>query len=78
MKDAHLGDYLLWNGQPAKIIGETDQRMVIIELLENCKCPHCEGDLGKKQIHMIVASLLFQENAEKVNSITDDATLTVR
>lgn len=37
MKNAQLGDYLLWNGKPAKVIGETDRRMVIIELLENCR-----------------------------------------
>lgn len=77
MKNAQLGDYLLWNGKPAKVIGETDRRMVIIELLENCRCPHCQGDLGKEQIHMIVASPLFQANAERMQSIQDDPTLTV-
>jgi uncharacterized protein (DUF1330 family) len=63
MKIAKLGDYLLWDGKPAQIIGETSERQVIIELLENCKCPHCYGDLGKKQIHMIVSCPLFQEQA---------------
>ncbi len=78
MKNASLGDYLLWKGKPAKIIGETSSRQVIIELLENCKCPHCQGDLGKEQIHMIVSSPLFQGNAERVQSIQDDPTLMVR
>lgn len=78
MKSAQLGDYLLWNGKPAKVIGTSDSPMVIIEFLENCKCPHCQGDLGKEQIHMIVSSPLFQANAERMPSIQDDPTLTVR
>ena len=78
MKNASLGDYLLWQGKPAKIIGETSSRQVVIELLENCKCPHCQGYLGKEQIHMIVSSPLFQANAERLQSIQDDPTLTVR
>lgn len=77
MKNASLGDYLLWEGKPAKIIGETSSRQVIIEPLENCKCPHCKGDLGKEQIHMIVSSSLFQKNAEKLQSIQDDPYLVV-
>jgi hypothetical protein len=77
MKNPNLGDYLLWNGEPAKIIGETSSRQVIIELLENCKCQHCNGDLGKKQIHMIVSSPLFQQSAEKMPTIMDDASLIV-
>jgi hypothetical protein len=78
MKNASLGDYLLWQGKPAKIIGTTSSSQVVIELLENCKCPHCEGDLGKEQIHMIVSSPLFQQSAERLQSIQDDPTLTVR
>ncbi len=64
MKVAQLGDYLLWKGEIAKIVYETDRRTVGIELLENCKCPHCDGDLGKTQINVIPTSPLFQENAE--------------
>jgi hypothetical protein len=63
MKNPKLGDYLLWNDKPARIIGTTSSQQVIIELLENCKCPHCQGDLGKEQIHMIVSSPLFQQSA---------------
>lgn len=77
MKNPSLGDYLLWNGKPAKIIGTTDRRQVIIELLENCKCPHCKGDLGKEQIHMIVSSPLFQQSAERLPTIQDDDSLIV-
>lgn len=72
MKNASLGEYLLWKGNPAKIIGETSSRQVIIELLENCKCPHCNGDLGKEQFHMIVSSPLFQENAKPIPTISDN------
>ncbi|HUW07837.1 MAG TPA: hypothetical protein VMW01_16445 [Williamwhitmania sp.] len=71
MKNPGLGDYLLWEGKPAKIIGETDSRQVIIDLLENCKCPHCQGDLGKKKIHAIVSSPQFQQGAEKMPTIKD-------
>ena len=75
MKDAKLGDYLLWNGKPAKIIAETEKRQVVIELLENCKCPHCLGDLGKKQINVIVSSPMFQNEAEPMQTINNDETL---
>ncbi len=71
MKNPNLGDYLLWKGSPAKVVGETDRRLVIIEMLENSKCPHCNADLGKKQIQVIVSSPLFQENAEKIPTIQD-------
>lgn len=72
MKNPKLGDYLLWEGKPAKIIAETDQRMVIIELLENKLCPHCSGDLGKNQIHIIPTSPLFQQNAECLPTMKDN------
>ena len=71
MKDAELGDYLLWEGKPAKIVGTSDTRQVIIELLEPQKCPHCDGDLGKKQINVIVSSPMFQEGAEKLQTIQE-------
>jgi hypothetical protein len=77
MKSASLGDYLLWNGKPAKVIGETSSRMVIIELLEDCKCPHCKGSLGKEQIHSIVSSPQFQESAQKLETIIDDPSIVV-
>ena len=47
MKNPKLGDYLLWYGKIAKIIGITSSPQVIIETLENKRCPHCHGDLGK-------------------------------
>ena len=77
MKNPSLGDFLLWNGKPAEIIGETDKRMVVIELLENRKCPHCQGDLGKEQLHMVVSSPLFQQSAERLPTIQDDDTIIV-
>lgn len=78
MKSPNLGDYLLWGGKLAKIVGETDRRQVIIELLEDAKCPHCNKSLGKEQIHMIVSSLLFQEKAEKLPTILDEDNLIVK
>jgi hypothetical protein len=72
MKTPQLGDYLLWKGQPAQIISETNQRTVGIQLLENCKCPHCVGYLGKKRIDIIPTSPLFQENAETMKVMLDD------
>jgi len=71
MKRVKLGNYLLWFGKLAKIIATYDQPGVIIEMMENKRCPHCDGDLGKDQTHVITSSLLFQENAEKIESITD-------
>jgi len=69
MKNPKLGDHLLWKGQLAKVVYETDQRTVGIELFESCKCPHCDGDLGKEQIDIIPTSPLFQENAEPLQAM---------
>jgi hypothetical protein len=69
MKQGRLGQYLLWRGKPAKIIGESNSPEVIIEMLEKKCCPHCNGDLGKNQIHVIVSSPMYQEGAEKIESI---------
>lgn len=71
MKQAKLGDYLLWYGKLAKIIATYDKPSVIIEMIENKRCPHCNGDLGKDQTNMIVASPLFQKHAERIESITE-------
>lgn len=71
MKNAELGDYLLWKGKPAKVIGETDRRQVIIELLEDARCPHCGESLGKDQIHVIVGSPLFQNGAKPMKTIQE-------
>ena len=71
MKNPKLGDYLLWKGKPARIEFESNDRQVGIIMLENKKCPHCGGDLGKDVIEVIVSSPLFQENAESLPTITD-------
>jgi hypothetical protein len=71
MKKASLGDYLLWKGEPAKIIGTTSGQQVVIELLKNATCPHCNGDLGKDQTHVIMSSPLFQDNAQVIKSIKE-------
>lgn len=77
MKDANLGEYLLWEGQPAIIIAESNGRQVIIQLLEDNKCPHCNGLLGKDQTHVIVSSPQFQNGAKQIKTITDDDSLTI-
>jgi len=71
MKTPKLGDHLLWEGKLAKVVYETNRNTVGIELLENSKCPHCNGDLGKKQINIIPTSPLFQENAEPLQVMTE-------
>ncbi len=72
MKNPKLGDYLLWEGAPAKIIGESNDRQVIIELLEHKRCPHCDADLGVNQIQVIVSSPMFQRGAKSLPTIKDD------
>ncbi len=72
MKNPILEDYLLWEGKLAKIVAETDRRMVVIELIEDRKCPHCGESVGKEQIHVIPSSPYFQDNAESIRTITDD------
>jgi len=69
MKNPKLGDYLLWKGELAKVVYETDQRTVGIELITDCKCPHCNKSLGKKQVDIIPTSPLFQENAEPLQTM---------
>lgn len=64
-----LGDYLLWKGELAKIVCATDKPTVTVELLEDKKCPHCNGSIGKDQIDVIVQSPLFQENAKPLQAI---------
>jgi hypothetical protein len=38
-------------------------------MVENKCCPHCKGDLGKEQVHVIVASPMYQEGAEPIEPI---------
>jgi len=71
MKKVKLGDYLKWLDRLAKIIGTTDEATVFIEMIDNKKCPHCGADLGKDQFSVIINSPLFQENAEKIQTINE-------
>lgn len=64
MKNPKLGDYILWKGQLAKVVYETSNRTIGIELIDDHRCPHCNGNLGKQQINLIPTSPLFQENAQ--------------
>ena len=72
MKNPKVGDYLLWLGEPAKIIKITHNDIASIKLLESRRCPHCKRDLGNKIIHMKIYSLLFQRCAIKMPTIEED------
>lgn len=71
MKVPKLGDYLLWNGELAKIVSEAHANTVSIELLDSCKCPECGHDLGKKQFSVIPTSPLFQQSASALQTMVD-------
>lgn len=71
MKNPKLGDYILWEGQLAKVVYETSLRTVGIELINDCRCPHCNGNLGNKQINVIPSSPLFQDNAQPLQTMED-------
>lgn len=71
MKDASIGDYLLWEGKPAKVIGSASPT-IIIELLEDAKCPHCNESIGKEHLYVIVSSPQFQNGASRMQTIRDD------
>ena len=69
MKTAKLGDFLLWNGEPAEVIGEINDHAVVIELIRDNICPHCGGRLPKKSFAVVDSSPQFQENAGPVQTI---------
>lgn len=72
MKNPKLGDYILWKGELAKVVYETSERTVGIEFIADCKCPHCNGNLGKKQINVMPTSLLFKEYAKPLQTMGDE------
>lgn len=69
MKIPKLQDFLKFNGKLAQVIGLVDDPCVVIEFVESEKCPHCSGDLGKKQIEYVIDSPLFQDNSEPIKTI---------
>ena len=71
MKTANLGEYLLWEDKPAKVVGEIDRPCIIVEMLDAPVCPHCESVLEKHQFTVIPTSPLFQENAKPFPTIKD-------
>ena len=77
MKDGNAGEYLMWEGEPAQIIGEIHDRAVMIQMLESSRCPHCGGDLEKESFAVIVASPQYQQGAKPLKTIKDDDSLTV-
>jgi len=69
MKTIKLGDFLFWKGKLAKAVATCDLPQVIIEVQEESKCPHCNGNLGKEQHSLVIQSPLFQENTAPVPTI---------
>ncbi len=72
MKNPKLGDYLLWRGEMAKIVAIAESRTVVIEMLKDKYCPHCNKSLGKDQTNVIPTSPLFQKNAESIKTMSED------
>lgn len=69
MKIPKLQDFLKFKGKLAQVIGLIDKPSVAIEYIESEKCPHCSGDLGKKQESYVIDSPLFQENVKPIKTI---------
>jgi hypothetical protein len=69
MKQPEIGDYLLWRGEPAEIIGTADSKVVIIRLLKNPRCPHCKGELEEKHLYVVASSPMFKDGAKPMPTI---------
>lgn len=74
MKNGQLGDYLLWKGEPSKIVAEIQNRAVVIVPLNNEPCKCCGQ---QRDAVIIVGSPLYQENAEPMQTIENNPTLTI-
>ena len=71
MKKAKIGQYLKFKGKLVKVIAiNPGKRSIVMESIKDHKCPHCDKSLGKEKIDIIEESLLFQINAEPINTIT--------
>jgi hypothetical protein len=72
MKTAQLGDYLLWEGRVVKVLFiNPGSKAIGMETLEDKKCPHCGGSLGKEQFEIIESSPMFQEGAKPLQTINN-------
>ena len=70
MKTAQLGDYLLWKKQLVKVVFmNPGEKAIGMETLDDKKCPHCGGSLGKEQFEIIESSPMFQEGAEPIQTL---------
>lgn len=72
MKKPKLGDVFYWKGQMVKVVATANEPTVFMETMENQKCPHCDGDIGKHQFGIIPTSPLFQENAEPIQTLENN------
>jgi len=69
MKIAKAGDYLLWEGELAIVIGEINKHAVCIEMIKGKICPHCGEKIGREVITVIDSSPQFQQSAEPIQTI---------
>ena len=72
MKTPKLEDYILWKGQPAKIVGLSDGPQATIEIQESERCRNCKSErIFFRQFQVIIASPLFQENAMPIQTLEE-------
>lgn len=70
MIKAELNDYLEWEGRIYQVKWiNPGSRSIGAESIDQSKCPHCGGDIGKDTFDMIESSPLFQENAKPIQTI---------
>lgn len=73
MKKAKLQDYFLWKGELAQVIAEIPTPSIEIQMVEGIICPYCEKMLDERLREcLVIDSPYFQENAEKINTISED------
>lgn len=74
MKTVKLGDVFLWKGQlvEAKWMNQGHPAIGFVTM-ETVRCPHCGENHEVAASHeVIISSPLFQQNAEPVQTITNN------
>jgi len=65
-KITELGALLRWRGELMEVVSWTDGRVIYMTPVGAERCKHC-GEL--KEVAVVEASPLFQENAEPVETL---------